>query len=616
MNGKWRCWLLVSALWLLLHREGRAEYDPAFDMDNCVGRADLVVVGELHDDGTLVVTKAFGGDPPASAIPLGTEGLFNRLTSVEQWWTPVPFWKRVWRKIAGPLKVEVVAFVRRSGDGKWTTPGATGNVVSLSGDAVYPFDGWSYGQALPRYSRRQFFTALDEALRVKTERTRLLAAPPSLERTAALIRLALTHDPLPAAGELIEPDQVYHLSEIAHGLKKPSSEEEELFFRALKDAATESQKTHALLLASLIPLSAETFDRIAPYIDRSQPAEIRKAAIRALTRIDSFRAVDLLGPFLTRAEPELETLLRQLYPFGDISSEPVWNVAIVDRLLSLSKEFEKDVTENKGVIADFRISNQVSALRGMLEGYQHPRFVPVLVGWSAHGTLSQMTRLRFSDGDREAWPRWWESARAVLEPEYDLKTKAGRSAWIRGWAGGDSGARRLLVNLWLFEPSLDLASALLQESPEEEATKAALSELWKHHRLSPELEQSIVEKYLSFVLVEKDPPQPNQKPTYRQVAVVSKSSFEFPPTVSVQVREHVSIGKDDQPKLRDWADADETMLNSFGTSNGVAAAGEYAGAPVARGIFEMRSMDYWPDRKVRWTASFELDPIQLRYIAQ
>lgn len=595
-----------------MSRASRAEYHPAFDMDSCVGGAELIVSGYLDPSDRITVTETFAGEPGGRTIELGEWGRrFRSLTQPDRWWQEPPAWKRAWRWIMGPPRVEVVAFFPRKIGTTWTLGGETWNLVLLSGDAVYPFDGSGYNSPQPLYGRTQFLAALREAIQAKAERTRLLASPRTIERTKELIRLAQRHDHLPGSPDGFWFTPFYHLAEIAKGLAQPSAEEEDLLLRVLANTPTEAQKVKILRLITLIPLKGRAaFDEIIPYLERGQPAEIRRSAMRALGAVDSFRAVDAFGPLLTGSEPELQTVLESLR----LNPETNWNPTIVDHLLRLADEFRTDVPTQGDTVLDYRVSNQLSRLGGLFRQLGHPRLLPMLVDCSqskkqfspgdARNILAEITHLDLPSEDGKKWQRWWKSVRGFLEPDYNLHTEAGRAAWIAGWSAGDAATRRVLVNLWRFEPELEPAKALLEQAPTSGATMALLSELWNHKRLTPEVEKAIVEQYLRL----------EQKSADRDIALFADSGFSFPPTVSVHVRDGWAIG--DVEEMPRWEDSDIVMLANLPGRRFPARTAKHAGAPIARHVLEIGCMDYWPQRKVRWTVAWHLEPVPLGDLAR
>lgn len=480
----------------------------------------------------------------------------------------------------------------------------------LSGDAVYPFTGFGYDSPQPLYGRRQFFAALREAIQAKAERTRLLANPRTIERTKELITLAQRHDPLPGSPEGFWFTPFYHLAEIAKGLAQPSAEEEQLRLRGLADTPTEAEKIKFLRLITLTPLKGKAFDEIIPYLEQGQPAEIRRSAIRALGAIDGCGAVDAFGSLLTRSEPELQTVLESLR----LDMEASWNRAIVDHLLRLANEFRTNVPMQGDTVLDYRVSNQLSLLGGLFSRLGHPRLLPMLVDCSisrkqfsaaeARKVLGEITHLKLPSEDGKEWQRWWESVRGFLEPDYNLQMEAGRTAWIAGWSAGDAATRRVLVNLWRFEPELEPAKALLEQAPTSEATMALLSELWNRKRLTPEVEKAIVEQYLRL----------EQKPIDPDTALFVKSGFSFPRTVSVQVRDGLASG--DIEELPPWEDSGVVMLADLPGRRFPTRTAGHAGAPIARRVLEIRCLDYWPQREVRWTVTWHFEPVQLRDLAR
>jgi hypothetical protein len=222
----------------------------------------------------------------------------------------------------------------------------------------------------------------------------------------------------------------------------------------------------------------------------------------------------------------------------------------------------------------------------------------------ARNILAEITHLNLPSEDGKEWQRWWEAVRGFLDPDYNLDTEAGRAAWIAGWSAGDAATRQVLVNLWRFEPEPKRAKALLEQAPTSEATMALLSELWNRKRLTPEIEKAIVEQYLRL----------EPKPTDRDIALFANSGFSFPSTVSVHVRDGLAIG--DVEELPRWEDSDVVMLANLPGRRFPVRTAQHPGASIARRVLEIGCIDYWPQRKVRWTVTWHLDPVPLRDLAR
>lgn len=629
------CWISFVALAFRLAHRSRAEYDPAFDLDTCVGGAQLIVSGVLDGADRLTIARVFRGDVGGLAvIPLSEGGwVFQRTIEGTITSRPLAFLERTWRRcFPSTVSMEVVAFLSRGGDKKWDTSGGSGNVVWLRDDGVYPFDGWSFAALAPRYDRASFFAALEESVRTAAERTRLVASARSPERAAALMQLALAHDRLPPP----MPDDFfivpfYHLAEIAKGFENPSPEEQALIVASLRAAKTDGDKTKLLQLAGLIPLHPDAFDALAEFIGRSNSPGVRKAAIGAIAMVDAWRAEDVLAPFLTLDEPQLKTVLENLAPYNQNlalsdAPEPIVNRALVEPLMRLGRELHaererriKEGTSNHDLMSDLRLST----LTGQLEHFQHPQFVCLLTEWAlapddlwtwpARHALDNITKATITSDNLATWATWWLSARPLLAASYDLQSDAGRAAWMAAWSQGDKYVRPILMNLWNYEPQIDEGALLaIAEQP---AAAATLSELWRRKRLTAETQKALVERFLKLSLFEEPPWDPPEKwAAHREVMIQSETAFPFPPSEGVEYRHRIEIA--DEPKQPTEADLlPGYSASGWGTETPRVwgAVGEgYRGKPKARGVLEMRAVDYRHDRRVLWKLVWQLGPLQLR----
>jgi hypothetical protein len=86
----------------------------------------------------------------------------------------------------------------------------------------------------------------------------------------------------------------------------------------------------------------------------------------------------------------------------------------------------------------------------------------------------------------------------------------------------------------------------------------------------------------------------------------------FPPTREVQIRDYTTVaGQPVAKTVRRWDDTGVMMLQSLPREGWRRRrpAGDPASA-FAQEVIELRSMDYWPQPKVRWTVTWNLGAIQ------
>lgn len=627
-------WFFLFLVWALLAGgilRCRAAYDPPFDLDTCVGSAQLIVRGSIDGASRLSIEQVLAGDPGgAKVIALGNTDLYyNRARQGTVMKRSRAYLEWFWRRYLPWLeRKEAVVFLQRRGfDGKWTTSGVR-DTVWLRGAGVYPFDGFADDEAGPRYQRGPFFAALEEAIQVAAERTRLLNRPRSLERVPALLKLAVQHDPLPGATFFFE-NPFYHLSEIAKGFRNPSPEEQALLLQEIRVANSDGERAKLIRLAGLIPLRPEAFDSIVEFLDRNIPAEVREAAIDALAAIDSWRAEEVFAPLLTRADPQLRELLENLdpyrrAPFSPDWQEPIMNRSVVEPLIRLAKDMqtERERRAKWARATDFEFENQFSALTNRLEHFQHPHFLPLLMEWAlapddrtarpARNILNTVTGLRIPTEATAAWETWWRGARSLLEPTYDLQSAAGRAAWMAAWTQGDAGVRHLLMNLWNYEPEIDEAALLA--AVDHAAAAATLSELWQRQRLTPATQLALVQHFVRPFLVEQGDPQAPR--CDREVRVKFKSSFPFPDNPYVEYRATVLVGDDPAQPTMAEVDATYSAMSLAGLiSEDIGGwEGKFCGRPLARGFVILRSIDHRHERRLLWTTTWETAPLQLREV--
>ncbi|WP_035611578.1 hypothetical protein [Haloferula sp. BvORR071] len=438
---------------------------PAFDLDSSVGEAEQILVGSVDEDGLLSVSEVVAGPVKVGdRVQISKESIILRELRAQ---APAGF------------RVDVVAFLKIDKSGKpASVPNGNGLVGFKDGMA------WSHRGSMVignlGITRQQFMEDLRLARIAREEREGLLALPRSATRTAKIIEFALKHDPDAKHQRVWSEGAGYHLNSLAVGLKDPSLEDHAEILDCLKRSSAGKSQRVLIDLARLIPLAPESFDAISPFLGRAHGSEVRYAAIWALVRLDSARAIEALLPFVEGSEPQLFDVLGGLEP----ESGGSLNSAVIPPLSRLA-------TEIKG--ADKM--NEEGALFNRMIYYAHPKFVPALLDRASSSdrllsvralhALKEMTGADIPADDLDSWRAWWKRFKPELSAGYDLTSESGCAAWSKAWAHGDPAVRKLLVQLWLYEKEINVAW-LAAAAGADPAASRALAELRRWDRLPAE----------------------------------------------------------------------------------------------------------------------------------
>src|SRR5262249_39611593 len=156
------------------------------------------------------------------------------------------------------------------------------------------------------------------------------------ERARKLLELLLRQDPA---------DRPEHMGSVSRGLRPVHAGEEQALLEALKKAGSEDARVLVLNLVAAVPLSAASFPAVTPWLDRTPPQAVRRAAIEALPRLDAYRAASALAPLLSVNEPELGTVLACLVPGYDSSAPGLFNARAAEGLFLLARPLRHAVFE-------------------------------------------------------------------------------------------------------------------------------------------------------------------------------------------------------------------------------------------------------------------------------
>lgn len=612
MNHVTRDWfgLLVAATALLQAETLHAEYEPPFDLDTCVAGSQLIVTGQIHRDGQLRIDQVLEGkmEHPRT-VQLSEAGLKYRLGS--------QFDKRV--------AIDVVAFLTKNGTGQWALVLGWEGLVVIEGNRACPY-GVPYlaPTETPEmrgfiqsstFDRDGFIAAIHRAATMVAEINRLLEQPRSIERNRVLIRLTAKCDQLyrpPFAVDPFRPS--YLLGKIAEALRDPSDEEELELIDALQRAQNPQEQRKLLEVARLVPVRDRSFDAVADFVSPDHAPEVRRAAMQAIQRINGFRAVGVLVPLLSRKEPELKTALQSLGPVSVPSSDKILNLKAVEALEKLAGEIELEYKRRgQAVNSDNTFGNQCGAFVMQLQHFAHPRLIPILMAWAlgpehpswgqAWSNLCAITGLNIPRENPSAWQQWWDKAKPLLSPQYDLKTKEGRNFWMEAWTASDSASRRILLNLWWFEPDVD-EPALLTAAKTSGAARAVLSELWRLNRLSPDAKRSIVEGLVSLRIGGGE--KINGRPDFYLAA---ETEFNFPQNAQVEYRLGDLGGKHPGTQIDQEPWGARGLNGDLSRIGGVEEDSPDSG--MVHAALDIREVSFRPERRVLWSVRKEIGPIKV-----
>ncbi len=581
----------------------RAELTAVFSMETCVGKSKAIVQGNLQASGELKITRVLDGKlEDATTIKLQTgEWQYKSL--------------RTETGHEGPY--EVVAFLEEKWHDEWRL------VLQLAGLAAFDREKvvLKRERFIPEgsepdreYSPAGFLQAVAEAVSARDERNRLIAMPRSAERTRRLLAFALVPGHVEEWRKVMLPGSGYSFYQVVGALCPPTGEDQNLILEAIHDAATPRERILLLDLCGSIPLRDEALETLAAFMPRTNPPEVRQAAMRAVARVNGYRAVDYLLPYLVPDDPEILTALGCM---GSLSSSPqdrLLNRAVLDPLVRLAVMHAAPGQETN-VAAN--LPNYIGA---QLVHYLHPRTLPALwtLAFDAEPNVSaqnfvylcEATGLSYPLADRKRWNAWRRGAAPFLEQEYDLGTGPGRQRWMDRYAKADPATRRILMQLWFFEPVID-EPALIEAATANETARKVLATLWQRGRLSRPSHRAIIERFLSVKLVNQPPPGAAADPTLYGAAFVVTSSFPFPESAWTENQRAMTIGARQPDFGREawssWSLHDQgvTMLSFKDTAHAPTP-------PVARALMEIREVDL-PDQPTGevWKLRWELGPVQL-----
>jgi len=594
-----RALLSLLILTRLLSADGAEEWLPGFQMDPFMDQARLIVRGALQENGEFTVQEVVAG-PAAQekiTIPNGA-AIYGELQAALGTPPGAP--------------VEAIAFL-----------GAENRPVLGSAGLVGVVKGSAHVRQ-PRSSRRSatrpeyftvpsgdFLAAVREALALVQERERLLALSPSTERAEAAMAFLLGLGQRGWEGSSIR----YHVARIAKQLAPPSTEEETAILDALAQNDEAPRRVLLLDLAGRIPLTRNALDSVAELLGRGQVTEVRRQAVQAVVRIGGSQALEFLRPYLVPDEPELSYILGL---FGGVCrphGQERWNSDAVDALVRLARTcLAHDQTGAPPVLP--------SAGHGLLSELRycaHPRSVGVLCSWAfdedvamadlALGTLKGISGLSLSREEKDAWAEWRAAVQPVLTKVYRLSEPEGLQAWCDAYGQADAATRRLLMRLWLFEPTIneDALSALSAgTSPERAAlAKAVLSELWENGRLSPAHRKALILRHLNPKLIEL----PGFRGGRHELQIATERDFPFPKNAWVSYRGVWRVGRGtfggggwSSRSLR--SDDTALYLGSYG--------GGAHGGTAAEVVLELCEHNHAHGGEVVWSHRWSLGPIQLR----
>jgi hypothetical protein len=429
--------LLVLAA-LLPVPAARASPPAELDLEEYAAGSTLIVQGTLDANGELTVERTLYGEAPGEK-PLRVDG-----------------GAEIHEGLARAMKQEkalpVVAFLELE-PAKWTwLPVNDGGVFGLTGKDVYQ-NVRRYGRdgllvrvnlAWSSWTPERFLKTVRAEIPRVAERDRVAAQPRSLDRARRLLTL--------------DPDGVNSFARTVKALT-PADPDEELVVGVRLGEADDEERPLLLRLIREVGYVG-LWDKVAFFVERGHPSRVRVEAFSTLVKLDSARGSDRLARLLRADDPDLESLLGAvLDAAGDGKRSLSREVAAA--LPFLACEVRRLARERHLRQA----GQELPPLVEVLAAYAHPGCLPLLFDWAmaendpgshfACDALLDLSGLGRIGAGRRDLAAWWERARLLLEPRYDLETDAGRKAWREAYAVADPGTRRVLLQLWFFEPAID-----------------------------------------------------------------------------------------------------------------------------------------------------------------
>ena len=571
-----------------------------FDLDTCVGRAKAIVLGELDARGEIKVTKVIRGGPE-----LGD----NLRTSTGEY-----TFKGLQTLTAKQGPLEVVAFLNEKNADEWQLVLQYAGIAAFDGETVYlTQDGLMNSQLAKStlLNKDRFLQMLDASMKNEEERIRLAALPRSAERAKLLVDFILAHGQSDGTKERFR----YQIGQVASALKNPMPEEQAVVLAALREAKTVREQVILLNLVEWIPLTNDTMDTVASFLPRVNPPAVREAAMNALHRIDTFKAVDYLVPYLVLDDPQLATVLQD---FGSQSYPPqdqLLNIHAVEALKKLAESMKGPdyVPIENGYV--------IGAVSGQLCHYLHPKLLPLLYAKAVHddgpssaqvfSNFRSTLGLQYNREDKTSWDAWWKKAQPLLEGGFNLQTATGQDLWMDHYAQADPATQKILMNLWFFEPSINEA-ALVSSAIQNETAKTVLAELWRRNRLSNDAMKTIVERFITFRLVNEKPDWPRADKNSYAVRIHFVASFPFPQNASDNGRMMIFINDDDKgTEIASWKTGSLGSYHEGEDCKTIDKGLTCPSPPKVSAVVEMEGSDYPRSHDTLWKASWRLDPIRL-----
>jgi hypothetical protein len=569
---------------------------PAFSMPICVSESKLIVKGFLDEKGNVAVNEIFKGDSVPSTLALvdGSKTYQQILASISP------------AAAAATNPIEVVALLYNQTNNAWRQVEEYAGVIGLEDTNVYLITGMSRWAKPPQWvaisgehsDREGFLAMLKEEVKTSNQRDAIFAMPRTTGRTQKLILFLLNHR------------DFFNYWKITYSLSSINSDEQKEIIKEIID--TDDVATKCFLIGFLtdskgvIHLSADAFDSFTPMIDSGNPPSIRRAAMAAISHIDSSRATQYLLPLIDVKELELDAAVTAL----QTSTELPLALKVTDALLSLSKQIQRREAERLPSIP----AAAQQALFQQLGNYAHPKLVGFYDGWlfddkqpSSDFALAGLQTMLGVKWPREQLAAWWKQQRAAIESDYNLEQAAGCNAWLANYQSADEISRHLLMRLWILTSKPD-EIALVKAATEEKTANTAktiVTELWQGERLGNDGKKAMFENFLKIDFV--DDTNLFGSMNHHELKIIGTMTFPF--NTEIEYHHNVSIdGKRIIPS--DSFDSSVVLEPStkqfdFGGLGG-GVVGKWAAATL-----EIRQIEHYPDGKELWYARWDLGPIKL-----
>jgi hypothetical protein len=419
--------------------------------------------------------------------------------------------------------------------------------------------------------------------------------PRSAERAQKLISFLLEH-----GGN-------YHRWRITESLRPINSNEQKEILKEIASTDDISTKCFLVDLSGDIPLSKNAFDSIAPLVDVQNPRQLRRAAMWAISRINPPEATERLLPLIHITEPELDEALVSL---GTPPTDVPPDLKVVDTLLSLSKEMQKQDTEGAPPISP----EAQRALRQQLAQFVHPKLIAFYFNWPLNrkprspdyvtSYLQAMLGVQWPSDQLEAW---WKQQRKIIETVYDLQKNRDQQKWFAAYQDADDVSKHFLVRLWIFTPATNQL-ALVKAATEKKtsgAAKSTITELWNSNHLSNEGKKAMFENFIKVDFVNET----NFFGWKNHPDFYIYGTTLFPFNTWINYRHTIAVdGKEIwKSSFQDGIEL-EPRIGRFSLGS---LSGPIIGR-VATATLEIHQLDHYPDGKELWHAQWNLGPIKLR----